>query len=75
MVVEIIVVCILAKCRRYKLKYLFRTWTFYPILLMQLVLVMFRAVSFYGSSRFALVRTPNGGDSFFHVRGIRLSTL
>ena len=46
MVVEIIVVCILAKCRRYKLKYLFRTWTFYPILLMQLVLVAFQASIF-----------------------------
>jgi len=46
MVIEIIVVCILAKCRRYKLKYLFRTWTFYPILLMQLVLVIFQASIF-----------------------------
>jgi len=46
MVVEIIVVCILAKCRRYHLKFLFRTWTFYPILLMQLVLVTFQASIF-----------------------------
>ncbi|MDD3214745.1 MAG: DUF5317 family protein [Eubacteriales bacterium] len=42
MVLEIIVVCILAKLKRYKLKYLFRTWTFYPVLLAQCVLVVFQ---------------------------------
>lgn len=41
-VLEIIVVCILAKLKRYKLKYLFRTWTFYPILLAQCVLFVFQ---------------------------------
>ncbi len=46
MVVEIIAVCILAKIKRYKLKYLFRTWTFYPILFMQCVLVVFQGSIF-----------------------------
>jgi len=45
-VVEIIVVCILAKWKRYKLRYLLRTWTFYPVLLVQCALVVFQASIF-----------------------------
>jgi hypothetical protein len=47
MIVEIIAVCLLAKFKRFKLHYLFRTWTFYPILLMQCVLVVFQASLFF----------------------------
>ncbi|NLV57665.1 MAG: DUF5317 domain-containing protein [Clostridiales bacterium] len=47
MVVEAIIVCLLAKMRRYKLRYLFRTWTFYPILLMQCGLVVLQASLFF----------------------------
>ncbi len=46
MVVEIILVCIIAKLKHYKLKYLFKTWTFYPVLIMQCVLVVFQASIF-----------------------------
>ncbi|MCE5343705.1 MAG: DUF5317 domain-containing protein [Eubacteriales bacterium] len=46
MVVEIIAVCLLAKWKGYQLKYLFRTWTFYPILLVQCILVLFQASIF-----------------------------
>ena len=47
MVIEIIIVCLLAKLKRFKLRYLFRTWTFYPILLAQAVLVVFQASIFF----------------------------
>lgn len=39
MIVECIVVCLLAKLKGFKLKYLFRSWTFYPILVVQGALV------------------------------------
>lgn len=52
MIVEIIIVCLLAKLKRFQLRYLFRTWTFYPILLMQCVLVVFQASIFLRSSLF-----------------------
>jgi hypothetical protein len=42
MVVEILIVCLLARLRRYKLKYLFASWTFYPVLFVQLMLVVFQ---------------------------------
>ena len=47
MIVEIIVVCLLAKRKGLKLRFLFRTWTFYPILLAQCVLVVFQASIFF----------------------------
>lgn len=39
MVIEIAAVCLIAKLRRLRLGYLWRTWTFYPILLAQCVLI------------------------------------
>lgn len=47
MIIEIIIVCLLAKLKRFQLHYLFRAWTFYPILLMQCVLVVFQASLFF----------------------------
>lgn len=46
MIIEIIAVCLLAKRKRYQLRYLFHTWTFYPILLVQLLTVVFQASIF-----------------------------
>ena len=40
MVVEILLVCLLAKLKRYKLKYLFSTWAFYPVLFVQCTLLV-----------------------------------
>lgn len=57
MIVEIALVCILAKVKKLKLHYLFRTWTFYPILLTQSLLVVFQASIFMRSSFFLPV-TP-----------------
>jgi hypothetical protein len=45
-IVEIFVVCLLAKWKGYRLGYLFRTWTFYPILLVQCMLIVFQASIF-----------------------------
>ncbi len=47
MVVEIIAVCLLALLKRFRPRYLLRTWTFYPVLLVQLCLVMFQASIFF----------------------------
>ena len=47
MIVEIVAVCLLAKLKRFQLRYLFRTWTFYPILLIQCALVVFQASLFF----------------------------
>ena len=47
MIVEGIIICLLAKVRKLRLRYLFRTWTFYPILLVQCVLVIFQASVFF----------------------------
>ena len=46
MVVEIAIVCLIAKCRHLRLGYLWRTWTFYPILLAQCVLIAFQVTIF-----------------------------
>lgn len=40
MIVEIIAVVLLARYKRFRLRYLFHTWTFYPILLMQLLMLV-----------------------------------
>ncbi len=40
LVVEILLVCLLAKIKRYKLKYLFSTWSFFPILFVQCALLV-----------------------------------
>jgi len=52
MIIEIILVCLLAKLKRFQLHYLFRTWTFYPIILMQCVLLVFQMSIFMRSSLF-----------------------
>jgi len=49
MVIEILFVCLLAKWKRYQLRYLCRTWTFYPILIVQCFLVVFQASVFFDS--------------------------
>jgi hypothetical protein len=61
MILEIIVVCLLAKWKGYRLHYLFRTWTFYPILLAQCILVIFQASIFmrqYGLLQFVSYTEP-----------------
>lgn len=40
MIVEILVICFLARLKRYKLRYLFYSWTFYPILFVQVFLII-----------------------------------
>ena len=47
MVVEILLICFLSKLKRYKLKYLFYTWTFYPVLLVQCILILFQFSIFF----------------------------
>jgi hypothetical protein len=61
MIVEIIAVCLLALLKRFRLRYLLRTWTFYPILLVQLCLIAFQASLFfryYGFTPFARYVEP-----------------
>ena len=48
MIVEIIAVALLAWLKRFRLRYLLRTWTFYPILLTQLALVVAQFSLFTG---------------------------
>ena len=52
MVVEILIVCLFAKVRHYKLKYLFQSWTFYPVLAVQLMLVVFQFSLFFNTYYF-----------------------
>jgi len=52
LIVEIILVCFLAKIKRYKLKYLFYSWTFYPVLIVQCLLVVFQFSIFFDSYYF-----------------------
>lgn len=47
MIVEIIAVCLIALLKRFRPRYLLHTWTFYPILLVQLCLVVFQASIFF----------------------------
>ncbi len=49
MIIEIIVVCLLSRMKGLHPRFLFRTWTFYPILLAQCVLVVFQASIFFRS--------------------------
>lgn len=57
MVVEIALVCLVAKLRHLKLRYLFRTWTIYPILISQFSLLVFQGSIFLRSTYFLPV-TP-----------------
>ena len=43
---------ILSKIRRLKIKYLFYSWTFYPVLLTQVLLIFFQASVFWGTYYF-----------------------
>ena len=52
MIVEILFVCLLAKLKRYKIKYLFYSWTFYPVLAVQLLLVLFQFSLFFKTPYF-----------------------
>ncbi|MEA4832660.1 hypothetical protein SDC9_69233 [bioreactor metagenome] len=52
MIVEIFLVCLLAKVNHYKLKYLFYTWTFYIVLLIQCVLVYIEFSVFFNDYYF-----------------------
>ena len=47
MVIEILVLSIFARLKGYRLRYLFRTWTFYPILAVQLGLVVVQGSLFF----------------------------
>lgn len=49
MIVEILLVCLFAQLTHYKVRYLFRTWTFYPVLIVQLMLVVFQLSVFFGT--------------------------
>lgn len=49
MIILILLVILLAKIKHYRLKYLFYTWTFYPILVMQLGLICSQAMVFAGN--------------------------
>ena len=49
MVVEILLVCLLAKIKHYKLKYLFYSWTFYPVFIVQCILVIFQFSLFFNT--------------------------
>ena len=52
MVVEILIICFLAKIKNYKLKYLFDSWTFYPVLAVQCILIFFNFSVFFGTYYF-----------------------
>jgi len=47
MVIEALILCFLAKIKHYKLKYLFSTWTFYPVLIAQCILIVFEFSVFF----------------------------
>ena len=47
LLIEVLVICVLAKMRHYKLKYLFYSWTFYPILIVQCTLAFFQGSIFF----------------------------
>lgn len=47
MIVEALATCIFARIKGYKLTRLFYTWTFYPVLIVQCLLVAFQASIFF----------------------------
>ncbi|HNW85370.1 MAG TPA: DUF5317 family protein [Candidatus Limiplasma sp.] len=47
MIVEGIIICLLARLKKLRLRYLWRTWTFYPVLAVQVMLVVFQASVFF----------------------------
>ncbi|MEA4824925.1 MAG: DUF5317 family protein [Clostridiaceae bacterium] len=52
MIVEFFLVCLLAKIKHYQLKYLFYSWTFYIVLVIQCILVFFQFSIFYDAYYF-----------------------
>lgn len=52
MIITILFACIFAKIKHYKLGYLFSSWTFYPILVTQCVLLLFQLSIFFGTYYF-----------------------
>lgn len=52
MIDALIISAVISKIKHYKLKYLFRTWTFYPILLTQLILIFCQISVFSGTYYF-----------------------
>jgi hypothetical protein len=52
MIETVISAIILAKCKHYKIRYLFFTWSFYPILLSQCILIFFQISIFDGKYYF-----------------------
>jgi len=52
MIIEFILAMIFAKLRHYNLKYAFYSWTFYPVLLTQCILVFFQMSIFFGTYYF-----------------------
>jgi hypothetical protein len=47
MIIEIIAVCLLVSLKKFRLHPLLRTWTFYPVLAVQLALVLFQGSLFF----------------------------
>ena len=52
MILEVLAVITLAKIKHYKIKYLFYTWTFYPILLAELAYIGLQITIFAGNYEF-----------------------
>lgn len=52
MIITILLACIFAKIKHYKLGYLFTSWTFYPILITQSILILFQMSIFWGTFDF-----------------------
>jgi len=52
MIITICAVFILAKIKHYKLKYIFFSWSFYPVLISQCVLIFFQCSVFFGTYYF-----------------------
>lgn len=47
MIVEILLVCLFARLKHYKVRYLFKSRAFYPVLIIQLMLVVFQFSIFF----------------------------
>lgn len=52
MIITICAVILLARIKHYKLRYVFRSWSFYPILLAQCILIFFQISIFFGTYYF-----------------------
>ena len=52
MIITICAVCLLARMKNYKLKHVFNSWTFYPVLITQFILIFFQLSVFFGTYYF-----------------------